>query len=61
MNYLLEGYFIYAIVLKLLQDETDNTPTKKYEIMVDESEHGIREVSSLHLYKLIPNIPELSD
>ena len=57
-----QGYFIYGIVLKLLHDETDDISTKKYEIMVDESEHGIRAVSSLHLYKLIPNIPKkLSD
>ena len=37
---LLEDYFIYAIVLKL-QDETDDSSIKKYEIMVDESKHGI--------------------
>ena len=53
-----EGYFIYAIVLYPLPDETDNPLAKKYKIIVDESEQGVREVSTLDLYKLIPNIPE---
>ena len=53
-----ENYFIYAIVLYPLPDETDNPLAKKYKIIVDESEQGVREVSTLDLYKLIPNIPE---
>ena len=53
-----EGYFIYAIVLHPLMDETDNPLAKRYKIIVDESEHGVKEVSTLDLYKLIPNIPE---
>ena len=53
-----EGYFIYAIVLHPLMDETDNLLTKKYKIIINESEHGLREVSALDLYKLIPIIPE---
>ena len=53
-----EDYFIYAIVLYPLPDETDNPLAKKYKIIVDESEHGLQEVSTLDLYKLIPNIPE---
>ena len=53
-----EDYFIYAIVLYPLPDETDNPLAKKYKIIVDESEHGVQEVSTLDLYKLIPNIPE---
>ena len=53
-----EDYFIYAIVLYPLPDETDNPLAKKYKILVDESEHGVKEVSTLDLYKLLPNIPE---
>ena len=51
-----EGYFIYAIVLHPLMDEIDNHPlAKKYNVLVDDSE---QQVSTLDLYKLIPNIPE---
>ena len=53
-----EDYFIYAIVLHPLMDESDNPLTKKYKIIVDESEDGVKEVSTLDLYKLIPTIPE---
>ena len=53
-----EGYFIYAIVLHPLMDETDNPLAKRYKIIVNESEHGVKDVSTLDLYKLIPNISE---
>ena len=53
-----EDYFIYAIVLHPLMDETDNTLAKKYKIIVYETEDGIQEVSTLDLYKLTPNMSE---
>ena len=51
-------YFIYAIVLYPLMDESDNPLAKKYKIIVGESEHGLQDVSTLDLYKLIPNMSE---
>ena len=53
-----EGYFIYAIVLHPLLDGNDNLLAKKYKIIINESEDGLREVSTLDLYKLMPIIPE---